>query len=207
MVESNSDVLDEPALLRAATLVKDVDSKVKLYNKAITKYDSDKARFNLAATYLNAGDVKNAEKAFAAVQTKDADLTNALGVIALRKGDYSTAAKNFKKAGTDAAKANLGVVDILTGDYEKAVQDLKDVKGCCHNTVLAYILTGQLDKASKTAHCKDAKVDYLIAIIAARQGNFNQAKNWLDSVDKLSQSKPPRTSSSRSTTSNLTHSK
>ena len=184
MVENNSDVLDEPALLRAATLVKDLDSKVKLYNKAITKYDSDKARFNLAVTYLNAGDVKNAEKAFAAVQTKDADLTNALGVIALRKGDYQTAAKNFKKAGTAAAQANIGVVDILTGDYDKAVEDLKDVKGCCHNTVLAYILTGQLDKASKTARCKDAKVDYLRAIIAARQGNFDQVKTWLDSVAK-----------------------
>ena len=184
MVENNSDVLDEPALLRAATLVKDLDSKVKLYNKAITKYGSDKARFNLAVTYLNAGDVKNAEKAFAAVQTKDADLTNALGVIALRKGDYQTAAKNFKKAGTAAAQANIGVVDILTGDYDKAVEDLKDVKGCCHNTVLAYILTGQLDKASKTARCKDAKVDYLRAIIAARQGNFDQVKTWLDSVAK-----------------------
>ncbi len=184
LVENNIDVLDESALLHAAVLAKDLDSKVKLYNKAITKYNSDAARFNLAASYLNAGDVKKAEKAFAEVQTKDSDLTNALGVIALRNGDYSTAAKNFKKAGTNAAKANLGVVDILTGDYEKAVQDLKDVKGCCHNTVLAYILTDQLDKASKAAHCKDAKVDYLRAVIAARQGNFDQVKTWLDSVAK-----------------------
>ena len=170
--------------LVAATLTKDLDSKVKLYNKAINKYDSEKARFNLGVAYLNANDVKKAEKAFADVQKKDADLTNALGVIALRKGDYETAAKNFKKAGTDAAKANIGVVDILTGDYDKAVEDLKDVKGCCHNTVLAYILTGQLDKASKAAHCKDAKVDYLRAIIAARQGNFDQVKTNLDSVAK-----------------------
>ena len=184
MVESNSDILDEPALLHAATLTKDLDSKVKLYDKAINKYDSEKARFNLGVAYLNANDVKKAEKAFADVQKKDADLTNALGVIALRKGDYETAAKNFKKAGTDAAKANIGVVDILTGDYDKAVEDLKDVKGCCHNTVLAYILTGQLDKASKAAHCKDAKVDYLRAIIAARQGNFDQVKTNLDSVAK-----------------------
>ena len=184
LVESNIDILDEPALLHAATLTKDLDSKVKLYNKAISKYDSEKARFNLGVAYLNANDVKKAEKAFADVQKKDADLTNALGVIALRKGDYETAAKNFKKAGTDAAKANIGVVDILTGDYDKAVEDLKDVKGCCHNTVLAYILTGQLDKASKAAHCKDAKVDYLRAIIAARQGNFDQVKTNLDSVAK-----------------------
>ena len=184
LVESNIDILDEPALLHAATLTKDLDSKVKLYNKAISKYDSEKARFNLGVAYLNANDVKKAEKAFADVQKKDADLTNALGVIALRKGDYETAAKNFKKAGTDAAKANIGVVDILTGDYDKAVEDLKDVKGCCHNTVLAYILTGQLDKASKEAHCKDAKVDYLRAIIAARQGNFDQVKTNLDSVAK-----------------------
>ncbi len=58
LVESNIDILDEPALLHAATLTKDLDSKVKLYDKAINKYDSEKARFNLGVAYLNANDVK-----------------------------------------------------------------------------------------------------------------------------------------------------
>ncbi|MBQ6286330.1 MAG: hypothetical protein IJK73_01570 [Bacteroidales bacterium] len=186
MINTESDVLDEPALLHAATLVKDLDSKVKLYNKAISKYDSDKARFNLANAYLQAGDVKNAAKAFANVETKDGDLNNALGVIALRNGDLASAANYFKKAGTDAAKANQGVVDIYSGNYDKAVEDLKDASGCCHNTVLAYILTNQLDKAKNAAKCQDPKVTYLKAIIAARQGDMNSVKTLLDEVAKKS---------------------
>ncbi len=184
MINNNSEVLDEPALLKAATLVKDLDSKVKLYNKAISKFDSDAARFNLGTAYLNAGDLKNAAKAFAAVETKDADLENALGVLALRNGDLANAASYFKKAGNDVAKTNQGIIDICSGNYEKAVEDLKDAKGCCHNTVLAYILTNQLDKAKAAAHCGDPKVTYLKAIIAARQGNKDEVKTLLDEVAK-----------------------
>ena len=184
MIDDDIDVLDEPALLHAATLVKDLDSKVKLYNKAISKYDSDAARFNLGTAYLNAGDLKNAEKAFANVETKDAELDNALGVLALRGGDFQKAASLFKKAGSDVAKTNQGIIDICTGNYDKAVQDLKDAKGCCHNTVLAYILTNQLDKAKAAAHCGDPKVTYLKAIIAARQGKADEAKALLAEVEK-----------------------
>ena len=184
MIDDDIDVLDEPALLHAATLVNDLDKKVKLYNKAINKYDSDAARFNLGTAYLNAGDLNNAAKAFANVETKDADLNNALGVIALRKGDYDTASSYFKKAGTDVAKANQGVIDILSGNYDKAVENLKDAPGCCNNTVLAYLLTNQLDKAKAAAHCKDANVTYLKAVIAARQGNTAEVKANLDELAK-----------------------
>ncbi|MBR4167553.1 MAG: hypothetical protein IKR44_06995 [Bacteroidales bacterium] len=184
MIDDDIDVLDEPALLHAATLVNDLDKQVKIYNKAINKYDSDKARFNLGVAYLNAGDLQNASKAFAKVENKNEDLNNALGVIALRNGDYATATSYFKKAGTNIAKANQGVIDILTGDYNKAVEDLKDTPGCCNNTVLAYILTNQLDKASAAAKCKDARVNYLRAVIAARQGKMDEVKTYLDQVAK-----------------------
>ena len=184
LVDSNSDILDEPALLHAATLVKDLASKVKLYNKAIDKFDSDKARFNLGCAYLDACDLKKAAKEFANVETKDEELTNALGVLALREGDFDKATSLFKKAGTKVSKTNQGVIDILTGDYEKAVSDLKDAEGCCNNTVLAYLLTNQYDKALKAAHCKDPQVTYLKAVIAARQGNFDQVKTYLAEVAK-----------------------
>ncbi|MBO6249268.1 MAG: hypothetical protein J6N54_10690, partial [Bacteroidales bacterium] len=117
-------------------------------------------------------------------ETKDADLDNALGVLALRNGDLASAASYFKKAGNATAKTNQGIIDICTGNYEKAVEDLKDAKGCCHNTVLAYILTNPLDKAKAAAHCGDPKVTYLKAIIAARQGNKDEVKSLLDEVAK-----------------------
>ena len=184
MIENNSDVLDEPALLHAATLVEDLATKTKLYNQAIKNFDSDAARFNLATEIMNSGDLKAAEKAFAAVENRDSDYQNALGVLALRNGDYKTAAQYFKKAGTATSKANQGVIDILTGNYEQALENLEDAKGCCNNTVLAYILNGQYDKAEKAAKCKDARVDYLRAVIAARKGDAAGVKANLAEVAK-----------------------
>lgn len=184
MIEDNSDILDEPALLHAATLVEDLGTKEELYKKAIDRFGSDAARFNLAASYLKANELRKAADAFDKVKKKDADLTNALGVLAMRNGDYTTAADYFKKAGNANAKANQGALDILTGNYQQAVENLKDGKGCPRNKTLAYILTNQLDKAAEAATCKDPKVTYMKAIIAARQGNLEQAKKLLAEVAK-----------------------
>ena len=182
LVDDNIDVLDEEALLRAATLVKDNSQKESLYRRAVNKFGSDRAQFNLGALYLAEGKDAKAENAFSKVGTKDGDLDNALGVIALRKGDLEEAARRFKNAGTADAKANMGVVDILTGDYEKAVQDLADAGGCCHNKALAYILTDRLDKAAETITCGSDDCTYLKAIIAARQGNESALRKAIDKI-------------------------
>ena len=184
LVDENIDILDEEALLRAATLVKDNDKAAKLYDKAVEKFGSDRARFNLGVLALKEGKIASAEKAFAKVQTKDGDLQNALGVIALRKGELDKAEAAFKKAGTADAKHNLGVVDILNGDYAKAAQELSDLKGCCFNKTLAYVLNDQLDQAKASAKCKHARVSYLKAVIAARQGDEASYKENIEKASK-----------------------
>ena len=171
LLDNNADVLDEEALLRTATLVKDDAQKEEIYKKAVSRFGSDRAQFNLAALYLAQDKNDKAEQALAKVHTSDADVLNAKGIIALRNEDYTTAENYFRNAKTADAQKNLGIVQILTGDYDAAAKTLADVDGCCHNTVLAYILTDQLDKASKAAHCNDQKVTYLKAIIAARKGD------------------------------------
>ena len=171
LLNDNADVLDEEALLRTATLVKDNDQKEEIYKRAVSKFGSERAQFNLANLYLNQNKLSKAEEALAKVHTSDGDVLNAQGVIALRKDDLATAANYFRRANTPDAKKNLGIVQILSGDYDAAAKTLADVDGCCHNTVLAYILTDQLDKASKAVHCNDQKVIYLKAIIAARKGD------------------------------------
>lgn len=179
LVEDNIDDLDEEALLRAATVVKGLDKKIGIYNTAVKNYDSDRARFNIGVLYLGEGDLKKAEQAFAAVKTQDGDLKNAQGVIALRKGDLAAAESAFRAAGTEDSKANLGVVEILDGRYAQAAADLADAPGFEHNKVLAYILSGQLDKAEAAAVSNEASVCYLRAIIAARQGKNATAKELL----------------------------
>ena len=184
LINSNETVLDEEALLRVATLVKDNAQKEKIYDKAYERFGSQRAKYNLAALYLNEGKEAKAESVLRELDANDADVINAKGVIALRKNDFATAEQCFRKAGTPEAQKNLGVVNILTGKYNEAAQVLKDVDGCCHNTVLAYILTNQLDKAMSTAKCGDPKVWYLKAIVAARQGKVNDMKAFLENAYK-----------------------
>ena len=180
LLANNDSVLDEEALLRVASVVKDPAQKESIYQKAIERFDSDRAQYNLAVLYLGQGKDTKAEAGLAEVKSVDGDVLNAQGVLALHKEDLKTAEDCFRKAGTPEAKANLGTVLILTGQYEEAARVLEKPLGCCHNSVLALILTDQLDKALKTAHCGDPKVWYLKAIIAARQGKADDVKKNLE---------------------------
>ena len=184
LVDENIDVLDEEALLRAAALIKDPAKKISIYKKAINKYDSDRARFNTGVAYLEQGKIAEAAAAFNKVGADDPDLKNAKGVIALRKGDYAEAARCFAASGNDASVANMGVIDILNGNYEKAAKELADAKGACCNKGLAYILNGQLDKAQAAIKCQCPTSNYLRAIIAARKGQVADAKAYLEKACK-----------------------
>ena len=178
LVDANIDVLDEEALLRAASLIKDPDKKISIYKKAINKFDSDRARFNTGVAYLAQGKNAEAAAAFNKVGADDPDLKNAKGVIALRKGDYAEAARLFAASGNDASKLNTGVLHILNGNYDKAVKDYEGVESGC-NKGLAYLLNGQLDKAAEAIKCQCPKANYLRAIIAARKGQVADAKEYL----------------------------
>ena len=184
LIESNIDVLDEEALLRAAAVAKSTDTKVTVYKKAIEKYGSTRAQYNLAVVYLNSDKLSDAKAALAKVSEKDADYQNAMGVVALREGNYAEAAKYFSAAGNQTSKENLAVLDILNGKYADAAAKLANATGCCHNKTLAYILAGQLDKAAASAKCASPSVSYLKAVIAARQGNANAVKENLRAAGK-----------------------
>ena len=180
ILKNNEKILDEEALLRVASVAQDAAQKESIYQKAIERFDSQRAMYNLAVLYLSEGKMAKAKAGLGELNGNDADVINAKGVIALREDDLQTAEACFRQAGTPEAKKNLGIVQILTGEYDAAAQTLKDVDGCCHNTVLAYILTDQLDKAKASAHCGDPKVWYLKAIISARQGKADEVSKNLE---------------------------
>ena len=184
VLKENEDVLDEEALLRAATVAKDTDLKEQIWIKAANKYGSERAQYNLAAMYVAQGKDAKAETRLAKVNTPDSDVLNLRGLIAMHKGDYKGAEDNFRRSNTESSKLNLGVLLIQTGRYEEAARLLADAPGCCHNSVLAYILTDQLDTALARAHCGDPKVWYLKAIISARQGDSAGVKKNLEKAFK-----------------------
>ena len=183
LIEDNIDVLDEEALLRAASVAKSNDTKIAVYKKAIEKYSSARAQYNVAVAYLNSGKLADAKAALAKVTEKDADYQNAMGVVALREGNIAEAAKCFNAAGTETAKENLAVLDILNGKYADAAAKLANSDNCT-NKALAYILTGQLDKASASIKCECPTSAYLKAVIAARQGNADAVKANIEKASK-----------------------
>ena len=167
LIEENIDVLDETALLRAATLVKENDQKIELYKKAADKFDSNAAQYNLAVVYLNMDENDKAKRALDKCE-KDADWNNAMGVIALRKGETAQAAKYFAAAGTETAKENLAVIDVLNGKYSDAAAKLAGKTG--YNAALVALLNGNNAPAA-ALKCECPQAAYLRAVAAARQGN------------------------------------
>ena len=167
LIEENIDVLDETALLRAATLVKKNEQKLDIYKKAAEKFESAAAKYNMAVVYLNMNDVDKAAATLKGLEM-DADWQNAMGVIALRKGQLEAANNYFKKAGTQTATKNLAVLDILNGKYEDAAAKLAGSTEC--NAALAQILVGNYAAVDQMT-CKCPKSYYVRAIAAARQGN------------------------------------
>lgn len=176
------DVLDEEALLRVAAKSDDPARKAELYKVAVKKFGSDRANFNLAVLALNEGKIDDAAKYLGAVKDADADVVNAKGVCELRKGNYDAAVKLFKQSGTTEAKANLGTVSLLEGKYSEAASELAGTGS--HNTAVAYILAGQLDKASAAITCNCPRSNYLRAIIAARNGNASDVAKYLEIAKK-----------------------
>ena len=178
LLENNINELDEEALLRAATLVKDNDAKLAAYKKAITKFDSDRAKYNAAVISLFKNEDRNAKDYLASMNNKTGELyNNAMGVLAMRAGKNDEAASYFAKAGK-TANENAAVLDILNGKYADAAAKLKDAQG--HNAVLAALLNNDLKTASdKAASHNCLRMAYYKAIIAARKGDFETAKTEL----------------------------
>ena len=180
LIEENIDVLDETAILRAATLVKENDQKVALYKKAADKFNSANGQYNLAVTYIKMDKLADAKNALENC-AKDADWNNAMGVIALRENDLKAAAEYFAASGNATAKENAAVISILNGDYKAAAQSLANVKS--FNAALAQVLVGNYAPAAE-CKCECPASAYLRAVVAARQGNAEGVKKNLEVAKK-----------------------
>ncbi len=170
LVEENILVLDETALMRAATLVKDFEDKEALYTIAASA--SDAAQYNLAVLYIENDKLDKAKEALKEVE-KDADYYNALGVIALREGKEAEAIKYFNAAGSETAKENLAILDVLAGKYDAAAAKLAGKKG--FNAALVQLLLGN-NAPALALECDMPVVHYLKAVASARQGKSADVK-------------------------------
>ena len=177
LVKDNIDVLDEEALLKAAEVCQDNNDRINILKKAVEKYNSERAQYNLACAYLKADKIADAKTAIEACNAADADVKNVKGVIALRNGDWSAAKDCFIESGSEAAQKNLGACDIKAGKYADAAAKCGD-KGC--NAALAQLLNGNVDAAlACLGDCQCPKTNYIRAICLTRQGKVAEAKEAL----------------------------
>ena len=148
-------------------------AQLKAYQAAATKYNSVRGYNNAGVVYARAGKVSQAKALFekAAGMSKDAAITNNLGVVALMSGDAAAAQKYFAALNTADSKANMGLVNLAEGNYAEAAKALSG-----YNLAVAEVLNGNLSKAkSLLSNEKSAEADYLKAVIAMREGNSSSA--------------------------------
>lgn len=173
-------LLDEPGVLRVAANTESVERKSMLYQYAVSRFESAKAGYNLSVLALDEGKPGVAELYLGKLDKKDADADNVKGVVALQRGRVSDAKAVFEATDTPEAKANLGTVAILEGDYATAVKYLEGTGS--DNEALAYLLNGDAEKAEAVLKGDSATADYLRAVIAARAGKSAEVGKWLESA-------------------------
>ncbi len=179
MAEKGLDRFDEPSVLRLATIAETPESKETLYKYAISKFNSDVARYNLAMLYLDEGKTSLGGAYLSKIKEPDAQVLDATGVVAMRNGDWEQAADCFEKAG-GISKENEAVMNIIKGDYSAAAAAAKGLEG--DNAALALLLNGDLDGASAALKGDGARTNYLRAVIAARKGQNSDARKYLDAA-------------------------
>lgn len=170
---------DEPSILRLASLAETTSDKETLYKYAISKFNSDTARYNLAMLYLNEGRTSLGGAYLSKIKEPDEQVLDATGVVAMRNDDYELAADCFEKAGS-ISKENETIMAIRRGDYAAAAAAAKGLKG--DNAAIAMLLNGDVDGAAAALEGDGARTEYLRAIVAARKGNTAEARKHLDAA-------------------------
>ncbi len=173
-------------ILHAANLTSDLNTKKLIYANAMKSYPKCwRAVANAGAVAVELGNYKEAKKLLMKamkMHKKAYQAHNSMGVLMSRMGNYKKAEHCFKmaqKLGADETY-NLGLVNIMKGDYAKAVQLLSGTK-CDYNLGLAQMLNGDLTGAANTLECakESAATDYLLAVVGARKGDNTMVYNYL----------------------------
>ena len=123
-------LLDEEAILHLAALTDSIEVKQTLYRAVSDRMGSQKGLYNLGVTLLEKDSYSAAEVYFDKLKDQaDADLLNARGVIAMHGGKVAEATKLFEQSGTPEAKQNLGLVALQKGDFDTAASQLEGSEG------------------------------------------------------------------------------
>ena len=188
MCTHNPKSLSCDQMMYAATLVKELNNKEKIYITAIETYPNNAEPYcNAGAVAIKKGNIKHAKQLTnQAIEIDDllAEAYNNLGIIAIFENNYKTAEAMFeqaKKLGLNT-DYNDGVVLIHKGHYDKAAKLMtKDNPNCDYNVALAQTLDKKYTIAEETIKCleENGQTLYLQAIIASRTNDMEKSLKHL----------------------------
>lgn len=137
--------------LAALALAKGDTAKAREYaQKAAALGNAPEAQANLGLLSLIDGNVQDAERAIAKSSGSES-VNQAIGTLAIAKGDYAQAEKAFAKVNSNTA----ALAQLLNKNYDAAAKTLDRVEN------------------------PNAMTDYLHAVVAARRGNKFAASSYL----------------------------
>jgi len=193
LADSDPSKLNPAELLYAATLTKDLNKQLAIYNSAMKQYPNDWRGFNNAGMVLvkqqKAADAKSLFEKAEKLNNNEPIIKNNLGVCALKEGDLAKAETYFGAASGagDAVNNNLGILSIIKGEYAKAVKYFGDSDS--PNTGLAKILAGDNNGALKSLeNCTWEGCymkEYFKGVIGARTAKENLMYESLEKAVKL----------------------
>lgn len=188
MCTSDPKSLSCDQMMYAATLVKELNNKEKIYITAIETYPNNAEPYcNAGVIAIKKGNIKHAKQLTnQAIEIDDllAEAYNNLGIIAIFENNYKTAADMFeiaKELGLNT-DYNDGVVHIHKGNYDKAVKLMtKGNPNCDYNVALAQTLDKKYTVAEETIKCleENGQTLYLQAIIASRSNDMEKSLKHL----------------------------
>ncbi|MBU2019340.1 MAG: hypothetical protein KJ941_06825 [Bacteroidetes bacterium] len=189
--------LELEELLFGATLVSDMDTKLKMYKAAQAKYPTDHRAYNNAGGILFMQNKMADAKAMfeKANNMKDnAIAKNNLGAVAGVQGNRAEAVKLLAQGKGSGAENgyNFGIYNVLDGKYAEAVSNFGSEPS--YNKALATMLNGSPEAAIKTINesvdKETARGYYLKAIANARLNKAGEmASNLKTAIDKDSSMK------------------
>jgi tetratricopeptide (TPR) repeat protein len=193
LADSDPSKLNPDELLYAATLTKDLNKQLAIYNSFMKIYSDDWRGYNNAGFVLvKQGKYDDAKALFEkAEKLNNAEpiIKNNLGVCALKAGEPDKAETLFGAASGagSAVNNNLGILSIIKGEYAKAVKYFGDSDS--PNTGLAMILAGDNNGALKSLdNCTWEGCymkEYFKAVVGARTAKENLMYESLEKAIKM----------------------
>lgn len=186
MSKSMPDSLNAEELLFSATLTTDLNEQLRIYREASRIFPTDyRGPNNAGYVLMMQNKLADAEAEFQKANsiTDNPISTNNLGACARLKGDRKKAMEHYRKAGAAGpeVKYNMGIIDIMNGDYGAANSNMSGVNS--FNAALAKTLGGDAAGAQRilesSPDADSAMGHYLMAIIGARQNNGDMVRNHL----------------------------